>query len=212
MTFKELLLSLKETTLIWGRVILIISPLWAVFSFSSCRFLILFQRKLASNPPCVKNVIFPVALCQLTDRTTSWLSQFTQMKRLLFFRVQQGPHGLRSESIDFLLSWLSLIYRSPFESVCASFILFHFFICVCLLFPHYAGSLKESLGGATDRAHSSIVPASDHGAAGSARAAFIDFRLCRVSRGYPVILDLDRSKGAAGEAVGEAAFLVVGTA
>lgn len=51
-----------------------------------------------------------------------------------------------------------------------------------------------------------MVPASDHRDAGSVRAAFLDFRLCRVIKCDSVILNFDSSKGA-----GEAALQVVGT-
>lgn len=54
------------------------------------------RQKFESNLLCVKKVIFLATVCPQTGHTTSCLSQFTQMKRLLFFCVQQGPHRLQS--------------------------------------------------------------------------------------------------------------------
>lgn len=123
----------------WEDRLIILKGLRSENNFKG--LVIVIKRKhfdLVQNKPevwiksTVKNVIFPITFCQQTDHTTSWLSQITQMKRLLFFCVQQEPHRLHS--IDFFFSWSSLIYRPLFPRVCVSLVLFHVFICVCLLF------------------------------------------------------------------------------
>lgn len=111
----------------------------------------------------------------------------------------------------FLLFLVVLNLSASFPSrLCLSLYPLSFLYLHLPPFSHPACCLEESLKGPLTGRTGSIVPASGHRAAGSVRAAFIDFRLCRVIKGYSAILVFNSSKDA-GETAGEAALQVVGT-
>lgn len=149
-------------------------------------------------------MIFALTVCQQTDHTTSRLPQFTQIKRLLFLlcSTRATQASLQVYRFSFFFSWASLIYRPLFPHARVPLCPLSFLYLRLPPFSHPACCLEESLQGPLTERTGSIVPKLDHRAAGSARAAFIVFRLCPVIKGYSVILALNASKDA-GEAAGE---------
>lgn len=179
----------------WGNIIQIIAHLWAVLELLlQSSSTLCFYGSLNQIQSVLKGDIFSYSLPHdllvatiHSDKTASVLLR------------SWGPHRLRSESIGFLFSPSSLIYRPLFP---------HFFVSLlCLRLPslfHPACSLEASLLGPPTRRSGSIVPNPDHRAAGSVPAAFIVFGLCAVIKGVSVILAikmLEKLRVSSGEGI-----------
>lgn len=152
----------------WGNIIQIIAHLWAVLELLlQSSSTLCFYGSWNQIQSVLKGDIFSYSLPKKQPHDLLVATIHSDKTASVLLR-SWGPHRLRSESIGFLFSPSSLIYRPLFP---------HFFVSLLYLrlpsFCHPACSLEASLLGPPTRRSGSIVPNPDHRAAGSVPAAFI---------------------------------------